>query len=587
MNIIVKNTKVIERKLLTSKRKSSFTRGTVTKTGVVRSAYTGLRPDADKTPSGKRSLLSAGLDKLGTYASSLAGKIAGKTKTEPSGHIEIGFDKPKDDFKLRQKQDQQEIATKTPEKQIQEPQKQRSILTNNRENNNPTITNKKTKQEIQLDNDAKKRETITDTDTPTNKPTSNVLIRKNDGSIGFDEMGMLREDGLLRDMADNLVDPDNPMKNISVDKIYENRETARENLKMSLFSLAKERGLNLPQLEKMMTNAYFHGEGDGTNNSKPINDSIERHINAWSVSSGDTQMTPIIRQLAIRDEFGISDADTSHFELSKNSDDKSKFRNLVISQATSHYKSNADAFRLITRAEYNATQEYLKHRGISELTVFRGMNGDRVPAIKGTQNGQSRIVNVGTQPATSYTLSPEIANNFAKSRKTPATLMTKLPASKVFSIPLSGSGCSDEFEIIALGGKTNAIVRNGIITNIPQKRDNKSPEKLVIIANAGRIDRKARQQGALSMIKGLPPNDYKNYLSGAKRVKETFTGIDFYIDRDLIDADWSKTTWNLPPYKSKEFFKVFYEKDLPSFRELPVYINAVKTGRIKDDSWVK
>jgi hypothetical protein len=58
----------------------------------------------------------------------------------------------------------------------------------------------------------------------------------------------------------------------------------------------------------------------------------------------------------------------------------------------------------------------------------------------------------------------------------------------------------------------------------------------------------------------------------------------YYPDKNIEEADWTKKSWDLPPYKSKDFMKVV--KDLDSFRKLPVYKNAVKKGLIKDDKWV-
>ncbi len=57
------------------------------------------------------------------------------------------------------------------------------------------------------------------------------------------------------------------------------------------------------------------------------------------------------------------------------------------------------------------------------------------------------------------------------------------------------------------------------------------------------------------------------------------------LDDSLVNADWTKTTWDLPPYKSKEFFQQV-GNDLASFRKLPVYAAAVAQGLIHDDEWV-
>lgn len=57
-------------------------------------------------------------------------------------------------------------------------------------------------------------------------------------------------------------------------------------------------------------------------------------------------------------------------------------------------------------------------------------------------------------------------------------------------------------------------------------------------------------------------------------------------DADLRNADWTKTTWDLPPYKSREFFNTYPVETLPAFRKLPVYQAAVDKGLIHDDEWV-
>lgn len=59
--------------------------------------------------------------------------------------------------------------------------------------------------------------------------------------------------------------------------------------------------------------------------------------------------------------------------------------------------------------------------------------------------------------------------------------------------------------------------------------------------------------------------------------------ITIEADANPFNQDWTKQTWDLPPYKSKEFMALF--PDLDAFRKLPVYQMAVRKGLIKDDEW--
>ena len=56
------------------------------------------------------------------------------------------------------------------------------------------------------------------------------------------------------------------------------------------------------------------------------------------------------------------------------------------------------------------------------------------------------------------------------------------------------------------------------------------------------------------------------------------------IDANLENADWSKKTWDLPEYKSKEFMDwlKFSGMTLEKFKQLPVYKWNLKAGNIKE-----
>ncbi|MDA8218370.1 MAG: hypothetical protein M0Z94_12205 [Dehalococcoidales bacterium] len=60
------------------------------------------------------------------------------------------------------------------------------------------------------------------------------------------------------------------------------------------------------------------------------------------------------------------------------------------------------------------------------------------------------------------------------------------------------------------------------------------------------------------------------------------------VDGDPDNADWTKQTWDLPPYKSEESMRFLARsgETLDDFRRLPVYRFAVLKGIIKDDEWI-
>ena len=52
------------------------------------------------------------------------------------------------------------------------------------------------------------------------------------------------------------------------------------------------------------------------------------------------------------------------------------------------------------------------------------------------------------------------------------------------------------------------------------------------------------------------------------------------LDADSRNADWTKKSWDLPPYKSEKFNSLV--PDLKKFKKLPVYKYAVDSGLIVD-----
>jgi hypothetical protein len=75
---------------------------------------------------------------------------------------------------------------------------------------------------------------------------------------------------------------------------------------------------------------------------------------------------------------------------------------------------------------------------------------------------------------------------------------------------------------------------------------------------------------------------------GAKRFAWRFRKWWLMADPIIVgDDDWLRKSWDLPPYKSKEFTSQlkFMGLTLAQFKKLAVYKNAVEQGLIVDDKW--
>lgn len=56
------------------------------------------------------------------------------------------------------------------------------------------------------------------------------------------------------------------------------------------------------------------------------------------------------------------------------------------------------------------------------------------------------------------------------------------------------------------------------------------------------------------------------------------------LDNSVENADWTKQSWDLPPYMSKAFLQAV--PDVEAFKQSQTYKNAVAQGLIHDDEWV-
>ena len=241
---------------------------------------------------------------------------------------------------------------------------------------------------------------------------------------------------------------------------------------------------------------------------------IEQKISQWAKTSGDNDKISIGYQLIARNLFDLKEAVIDHWKQSLQN------KALPISK-----DKNNIAF---IKAQYNETQEWFKKEGYKptdEILLFRGVKGER-----GGTKSQATL-----QPLSSFSTSYKVATRFGSH-----ILVSKVLVSQIFSHPLSGFGCTEEHEMVVLGGKVDITEINNIL-------------------DASKLYDKETSQDSIS-----DNFDIEN------------------LDVDLENADWTKTTWDLPEFGSDKF-NVWLEKSgttLEHFKTLPVYKNKDK-GTVK------
>jgi hypothetical protein len=110
------------------------------------------------------------------------------------------------------------------------------------------------------------------------------------------------------------------------------------------------------------------------------------------------------------------------------------------------------------RAEYAATQAWFKERGIERLVVFRGMT---VPK-KEMELEWGDTVKTSLNPLSSWATKESEAARFANFQGTRSdnrfVIASDVPVSMIQSIPFTGKGCLNEFEVVLIGKPSLAEV---------------------------------------------------------------------------------------------------------------------------------
>lgn len=317
-------------------------------------------------------------------------------------------------------------------------------------------------------------------------------------------------------------------------------------------NLAKELSSN-PDWQALVANAQ---------KSKPgyqSKDVASHMVHRWAATSGDDDDVSVAVQAVAKEEFEPNGR-LGHLKGAGSALDRITWKGSGSPFAGMSKEQAYGAIKGFLHAQYKLTQESLKKEGINEVYLLRG--------IRQTTKQGKDVVQSGLklQPLSSFSSNAQIARNF--SGYGGRVMVARIPRERIMSTPRTGNGCLNEHEWVILGNHVMSISISSSLINTPAHHDiAKHARKYLADKKAG----KKPKEGVIYITKGDPED-----MGPADDT--------LYPDDDLINADWVKQAWDLPPYKSEEFNQLGY--DLEKFRKLPVYQHAVDAGLIKHDEWV-
>jgi len=279
--------------------------------------------------------------------------------------------------------------------------------------------------------------------------------------------------------------------------------------------------------------------------SKRTYEVIDSLVHTWASTSADNHDTALAMQQAAVAAFGLGNAETVHLNTTEKSEEL--------------FNKYGGLFSKFHKAQYEHTQDWLKERNISEVTIYRGagLENSKIPGYKGG------VGTVWLQPISSVSLNPTTAGGFAGhgSKGTPTVSIFKIPAEKILSTCVSGYGCLNEQELTILGGGYD-----GIIVNVEGMESDDAAGELI-----ERIYSQIEQQ----KVAGT----YAKSLSLI--IFEKSKGSHISLDADPFNADWPKRTWDFPHINSKMELITHLKMmgiSWAAFQRLPVY--QMNVGRL-------
>lgn len=296
----------------------------------------------------------------------------------------------------------------------------------------------------------------------------------------------------------------------------------------------------------------LRGHADLLEHHRDVENSVDSLIASWATTSSDHDAIALLLQQAVANEFGLTTLAaarlSSRYVHSSSASDSEFFKSL---RSDPRVMKGLQAF---VRAQYDNTQEQLAAHGVTNVRLYRGMSFDDPNDPDATtpnpfRDGFSRT-SVLLHPVSSFALLFDHALKFSRGATGTsngahgAVLAATIPASRILSTSRTGWGCLSESEITVIGG------------------DFHDPAIIWSFAN-----------DAGNAMNEYGNTDYWFEEQAAKLLGGKAAGSPVNIDGSLLNADWTKGTWDIPADNPDEVVAWLRQRGMTvdQFMELPVY----------------
>ena len=187
---------------------------------------------------------------------------------------------------------------------------------------------------------------------------------------------------------------------------------------------------------------------------------VNQAIGNWAATSNDNHYGALTMQKDAAELFGTELTDWQKENLNQLEIDKKTTPTFTNFQLPWNDKSNvSEQNKKFLTAMYEQTQADFKAKGITEVTLYRGVTLDNRLVNNFAQGETIRLEN---NPLESWSINPRVAREFAyptssEDRRDESrfgiVLKSTIPVEKILSNARTGFGCLDEKEFVIIGGK--------------------------------------------------------------------------------------------------------------------------------------